>query len=460
MYDLIVIGGGPGGYHAAKMAGRAGLKTLLFEKSELGGVCLNEGCIPTKTLLNSAKIFDYAKHGEAYGVKVSGVAFDHKAAVKRKNSVVKMLVSGVKAQMREYGVVVKSETAVIKDRNHVIAGSETYEAKNMIIAAGSVPVIPPIPGLSQAIADGFALTSREILELLEIPEKLVIIGGGVIGLEMASYFNSIGSKVTVIEMLPKIAGPTDAEISKMLMDVYAKKGVTFMLNTKVTGFESGKVIYEGSAVSPSVPDFLPVHGELAADKVLLSIGRSPATDGIGLENAGVALYKGAVETDAHMRTNVPGIYAIGDINAKYMLAHTAYREGEVAINHILGRRDIMRYDAVPSVIYTTPEVACVGETEESLSAKGIEAVSVSLPMMYSGRFIAENASMDGLCKLVFEKKTRRIVGVHMLGTYASEIISAACVMIETQMLAEEITEVIFPHPSVGEIMKDVAFRFA
>jgi dihydrolipoamide dehydrogenase len=287
--------------------------------------------------------------------------------------------------MREYGVEVKNETASIKGRNHVTASGETYETKNIIIAAGSVPVVPPIPGLTQALADGFALTSREILELLEIPERLVIIGGGVIGLEMASYFNSVGSTVTVIEMLPKIAGPTDAEISKMLLDVYTKKGVSFMLNTKVTGFEPGKVIYEG--------------GLIEADKVLLSIGRRLSTEGLGLENAGVALYKGAIETDGHMRTNVPGIYAIGDINGKYMLAHTAYREGEVAVNHILGRRGVknaMRYEAVPSVIYTAPEAACVGETEESLAAKGIEAVAVSLPMMFSGRFIAENTAMDGL----------------------------------------------------------------
>ena len=446
MYDLIVIGGGPGGYHAAKMAGRAGLKTLLFEKNELGGVCLNEGCIPTKTLLNSAKLYDYAKHGEVYGVKVSGVEFNHQAAIKRKDSVVKTLVLGIKAQMREYGIEIKREAASIKDRSHVMAGTEIYETKNMIVAAGSVPVILPIPGLSQALSNGFVLTSREILEMLEIPERLVIIGGGVIGLEMASYFNSAGSKVTVIEMLPQIAGSTGAEISKVLMDVYQKKGVHFMLNTKVAGFEPGKVVCENSLVE--------------ADKVLLSIGRCPATDGLGLENAGVVLYKGAVETDAHMRTNVPGIYAIGDINAKYMLAHTAYREGEVAVNHILGRRDLMRYEAIPSVIYTTPEVACIGETEESMEIKGIEAVTISLPMMYNGRFISENTSMDGLCKLIFEKKTRRIVGVHMLGNYVSEIISAACVMIETQMLAEEITEIVFPHPSVSEIIKDAVIQFS
>ena len=469
MYDLLVIGGGPGGYHAAKLAGSAGMKTLLFEKSKLGGVCLNEGCIPTKALLNSAKALDSAKKSETLGVKITGVEYDHNAVVDRKNYVVKKLVAGVAAQMRASNVEVVNGTAFIKDRTHVSSNGETYECKNMMIATGSTTIIPPIPGLAHAIETGFAMTSREILDLREIPEKLVVIGGGVIGLEMASYFNSAGSNVTVVEMLPKVGGTIENEISKTLMDIYEKKGVKFMLNTMVSAIGEDKVMCvdaasasgkagngnasmtAGDAANQSARgDF-----EVASDKVLLSIGRRPAIDGIGLDNASVEIYKGAVSTDAHMRTNVPNIYAIGDVNGKYMLAHTAYREAEVAVNHMLGRQEIMRYDAVPSVIYTTPEAACVGETGEGLEEKGIKSISASLPMMFSGRAVAENNRPDGFCKLIFDEKTRRIAGAHILGSYASEIIATACVMIEAQLRADEIMEIIFPHPSVGEIIKDV-----
>ena len=443
MYDLIIIGGGPGGYHAARLAGRAGMKTLLFEKNELGGVCLNEGCIPSKTLLHSAKILDCARNGKAYGVKAAELEFDHNAVIARKNGVVKKLVFGVKTLMNSSGVTVICEEAEIVGRNLVKAGDETFETKHIIIAAGSEPVIPPLAGLSEAFSDGFVLTNREILDLCEIPENLAIIGAGAIGLEMASYFSSAGSKVTVIEMLPKIAGQTDGEISNMLMEALMKKGVHFVLNTKVTAIERGKVKCEES--------------EVTADKVLLSIGRRPVTKGYGLENAGVALYKGAIATDANMLTSVPNIYAVGDVNGKHMLAHTAYREAEVAVNHILQKPGVMRYDAVPSVIYTTPEVACVGETLESLETKGTDAGEASLPMAHSGRFVAENQGANGLCKIVFEKKSRRVKGVHMLGSYASEIIAAACVVIEKQMRVEDVTEIIFPHPTVSEIIKETAF---
>jgi len=447
MYDLIVIGGGPGGYHAARLAGKTGMKTLLFEKNELGGVCLNEGCIPSKTLLHSAKVLDYARHGKVYGVSATGVEFDHNAVIARKNGVVKKLVFGVKAQMNLSAVTVIHEAAQIAGKNLVNAGGETFEAKYIIIATGSEPVVPPLPGLTEALSDGFVLTNREILDLPEVPENLVIIGGGAVGLEMASYFNSAGGKVTIIEMMPKIAGQMDGEISNMLMEALIKKGVRFMLNTKVQAIEQGKVICEGSEVS--------------ADKVLLSIGRRPVTEGYGLENAGVTVYKGAIATDAYMLTSIPDIYAVGDVNGKHMLAHTAYREAEAAINHMLQRRGFMCYDAIPSVIYTTPEVACVGETLESLAAKGIDAGEASLPMTHSGRFVAENAGavgLIGLCKLVFEKRTRRVRGVHMLGSYASEIIAAACVIIETQMRLEDVTEIIFPHPSVSEVIKETAFE--
>jgi len=445
MYDLIVIGGGPGGYMAAERAGHAGRSVLLIEKRALGGVCLNEGCIPSKTLLNSAKLYDYALHGEAYGVTVEKAALDHSFVISRKNKVVDTLVGGVKALMKSNKVTVIYGEAKIVDNTHVSVNDEVYSGKRLIIATGSVPVIPSsLQGVTEGINNNFVLTSREMLDITEVPDNLVIIGGGVIGLEMASYYNSAGSKVTVIEMLPKIAGTLDDEIATILMKSYQKKGVDFKLGTRVTAVAPGSVIYDG--------------GQVKADKVLLSIGRRPAVDGFGIENTGVAIDAGKIITDEHCLTSVPNIYAVGDVNGKYMLAHTAYREAVVAVNHILGKRDFMRYDAVPSVIYTSPEAAGVGETESSARQAGIECAVVSVPMAYSGRYLAESAVTDGICKVVVDKKNRNIIGVHMIGSYVSEIIAAACTMIEMQMRVDDAKEIIFPHPTVSEMIREAAFR--
>jgi len=452
MYDLIIIGGGPGGYMAAERAGHAGLKVLLIEKRALGGVCLNEGCIPSKALLNSAKVLDYALHGEDYGVTVSGAKINHSAVLKRKDKVVKTLVSGVKALMKANKVTVIDGEAFIVDKSHVKVGDEVYEGARLMIAAGSVPVVPPIDGVKEGLDSGFVLTSREILDLENVPENLVVIGGGVIGLEMAAYYNTAGANVTVVEMMPKIAGATDDEISTLLMKSLEKKGVNFLLNSKVTAVDADRGTVPLSCASDrgTVP--------LSADKVLLSIGRKPLIEGYGLENTDVLVETGAIKTDLNCLTNIPTIYAVGDINGKYMLAHTAYREAEVAVNHMLGKRDIMRYDAIPSVIYTSPEVASVGETEETAKSKGIDFSAVTVPMLYSGRYVAESAATDGICKVLVEKSTRRIIGVHLYGSYASEIIISACTMIEMQMRIDDVKEVVFPHPTVSEIIREAVFK--
>lgn len=453
IYDLIIIGGGPGGYLAAERAGQAGLSVLLFEKRALGGVCLNEGCIPSKALLNSAKIADYAKHGNKYGVIAGNVSIDHKAVVKRKDKVVKTLVAGVSMKMKKNNVTVVKYEAVIEGRSAdgfiVKAGDEEYTGKRLIIATGSVPSMPPIPGLHEGYKNGFVLTNREILDITEIPGRLVIIGGGVIGLEMASYFNSAGSNVTVIEMLDHIAGPTDREVSTILLNSYKKKGVDFRLSAKVTEITDNEVIFETQEGRQSVP----------FDKVLVSIGRRPLTEGLGLEKIGVETERGRIKTDEYMRTNIPGVYAIGDVNGASMLAHTAYREAEVCISNILGKRDIMRYNAIPSVIYTNPEVGCVGETEESAKDKGLDVEIFKLPLTYSGRYVAENAEMDGIVKVIMHKKYRTILGVHMIGSYASEIIYGAAMMIENEMRVEDVRQIVFPHPTVGEVLKEIMWEF-
>lgn len=452
MFDLIVLGGGPAGYLAAERAAHGGLKTAVVEKRALGGVCLNEGCIPSKALLNSAKIYEHAKEGAKYGVSASDVKLDQKAVVARRGKVVKTLVSGVGAKMKGAGVTVITEEGKIAGRADsgykIVAGGKEYTATRLLIATGSSALVPPIPGVRENLGD-FVVTNREILELPEVPEKLAIIGGGVIGLEMAAYYCVAGSKVTVIEMMDHIAGPTDREISNMLQKEYAKKGVDFKLNTKVVAVEKGKVVCEADGKTIEVP----------ADKVLLSIGRRANTADIGLETIGVELNRGVIVTDECGRTNVEGVYAAGDCIGKVMLAHTAYREAEVAVNTMLGKKDKMRYNANPSVIYTHPEVASCGMTEEEVKAKGIDYEVKKLSMRYSGRFIAENEGEDGICKIIINKKHRNVIGVHMLGNSSSEAIWGAAQMIENELRVKDAKEIIFPHPTVSEIIREVIWEF-
>lgn len=451
-YDLIILGGGPAGYLAAERAGHAGLNTLLIEKRSVGGVCLNEGCIPSKALLYSAKLFDGATHGEKYGVTVEKASLNHETVIDRKNKVVRKLVAGVKASLKKNNVTLADGEARITGKAGegytVAAGNDSYTGKKLLIATGSVPVLPPVPGLKEGVEKGYVLTNREILDLRAVPATLVIVGGGVIGLEMASYYNSAGSKVTVIEMLDHIAGNTDREISEILMKNYQKKGIEFKLGAKVVEIKEGSVVYEEGGQR------LPAE----AEKVLVSVGRRPATEGIGLETIGVYTERGSIKTDDKGRTNVPGVYAAGDVNGVLMLAHTAYREAEVCINDMLGKKDRVRYDAIPSVIYTNPEVATVGETEETAAQKGLEFEVAKVSMMYSGRYMAENEGGDGICKVLVDKKHRKLIGVHMIGNYSSEIIYGAGLMIETEMRVEDVKELVFPHPTVSEIIREAIFE--
>jgi len=453
-FDLIVIGGGPGGYVAAERAAEGGLKVCLFEKNELGGVCLNEGCVPTKTLLHSAKVLNYAQHGETYGVKAENVAIDHAAVIERKKKVVKTLVSGVAAKMKGAGVTVVSATATITGKSAdgftVSANDETYTAKQLLICTGSSAAVPPIPGLKESVENGFAVTNREILDLRVAPKRIAVIGGGVIGLEMASYFNSIGASVTVIEMMNKIAGPTDGEISSILQKNYAKRGVNFILGAKVCAVSGkpgeGYVEYEMDGAKTKVE----------CDLVLVSTGRRARTAGIGLESVGVLTERGAIVTDECSRTSVPGIWAAGDVNGKSMLAHTAYREGEVAVNNMLGKKDRVDYRSIPAVIYTNPEVGTVGETVESAAKAGIKATEHTISLRYSGRYIAENEGGDGIVKIVIGEH-REILGVHMIGSYASEIIFGAAAMVAKRERVEDVQKIVFPHPTVCEVIREGMF---
>ena len=452
LFDLIVIGGGPGGYLCAERAAQGGMKVALFEERALGGTCLNEGCVPTKTLLNSAKLYRHATSSAAFGVTSENVTLDHAAVVKRKGQVVKKLVMGVEATMKAHKVEVIRASAQIAGRKNgnfaVTADGTTYTGRRLVIASGSESAVPPIPGVKEGLASGFVVTNREILDVKELPRELVVIGGGVIGLEMACYFATVGVPVTVIEALDKIAGNTDPEICKVLADDYKKRGLKIKTACKVLEVTGDGVMYEEKGEKQ----------EARCDMVLLSTGRRPATAGLGLETLGIEMDRAAIVTDRHMCTNVAGVYAVGDCNGKLMLAHTAYREAEVAVNHMLGIPDEMRYEVVPAVIYTDPEVASVGESKDSAEAKGMTVKEVKLPLGVSGRYAAENQSGRGFIKLIVDTDRNRLVGCHMVGSYASEIIMTAAMMVDTELPPQRLKKLVFPHPTVGEIIREAMFK--
>ena len=397
-------------------------------------------------------MYRHATESAAFGVTVTGAAYDHAKVIDRKNKVVKTLVSGVGATMSANKVTVIQGDAKIAGRVDggfaVEANGTTYNGRRLAIASGSETVVPPVPGLKEGLASGFVVTNREVLDMKELPKDLVVIGGGVIGLEMAYYFASIGVKVTVIEMMPKIAGATDPEICKVLQDGFVKRGMVFKLSCKVLEVKETSVVYEENGEKK----------EIRCDKVLLSAGRRPATAGIGLETLGLEMDRAAIVTDRHLCTTVQNVYAIGDCNGKVMLAHTAYREAEVAVNHMLGKPDEMRYDVIPAVIYTDPEVASVGHSKEGAEKLGMTVREVKLPMSYAGRYLAENEGGKGFIKLVVDTDRNRLVGCHMVGSYASEIIMTATMMVDTEMHPDRLKKLVFPHPTVAEMIREAIFH--
>lgn len=446
-YDIAIIGGGPAGYNAAEKAAINGLKTVLFEKNAIGGVCLNEGCIPTKTLLYSAKLLDNMKGASKYGILEGEQAgFDLGKVISRKDKVVKKLTGGVKMKLTSSGVEIVEGVATLlgekSDKIRISCNEVEYVVKYVLVCTGSDTIIPPIKGL----ADVAYWTSKEALEIKELPKSLVIIGGGVIGIEFASFFNSMGVKVTVIEMMPEILGAMDKETSAMLRKEYAKKGIDFHLNTKVT-----EVSPEGVTIEKDSKTSI-----INADRILLSVGRKANTDKVGLSNLSVEILRNGVKVNEYMQTSHPRVYACGDITGYSMLAHTAIRESDVAVNHILGIDDPMSYKAIPGVVYTNPEIAGIGKTEEELKAAGTYYQVLKLPMAYSGRFVAENELGNGLCKLIIDEEAK-IIGCHMLGNPASELITIAGMAIEQGLTVDDFRKVVFPHPTVSEIIHESLF---
>lgn len=444
-YDVAIIGGGPAGYTAAEKAAKSGLSVVLFEKNAVGGVCLNEGCIPTKTLLYSAKILDNIKSASKYGVMTdTNPSFDLSKIIARKNKVVRKLTAGIKMKLTAHNVLIVQGMATLtgkdNDGNITISCNENiYTCRNLLLCTGSETIIPPIKGLSECQY----WTSRAALDCKVLPSTLTIIGGGVIGIEFASFFNSMGVKVSVVEMMPEILGTMDKESSAMLRAEYTKKGIDFYLETKVIEVsEAGVTIDKNGEIST-----------LPSEKILISVGRRPIMKDLGLEALNIDLYRNGVQVNDRMQTSVSNIYACGDITGFSLLAHTAVREAEVAVNNILGITDHMSYKAIPGVVYTNPEIAGVGATEEDLDEKDIKYTIHKLPMAFSGRFVAENEMSNGICKLIADEN-QIIVGCHILGNPASEIIVIAGMAIEKSYTIDEFREIVFPHPTVGEIIHE------
>lgn len=454
-YFLAIIGGGPAGYTAAEKAAQAGKDVVLFEQNALGGTCLNVGCIPTKTLLYSAKQYYNAQNAAKYGVRAENVTFDYTKIAQRKTKVVRKLVAGIKQRLNnEHCTVVNGAASVVSrtDEKVVIAcGEETYEAENLLICTGSNNFVPPIPGLKD---NPVVWDSTDALAATVLPQSMVIVGGGVIGMEFATLYHELGVQVTVIEAMPTILPNLDQEVVAILLEKYKKSGIQILTDTKVLELQGNRV--------------LTTNGEYEAEHVLVSVGRRANLQGLEALND-LEMHRGGIVVDDFMKTNLANVYAAGDVTGKIMLAHVASRQAEVAVGRMLKQIPVQRiaYNAIPSVVYTNPEIASVGMTEREVSQfyqdmEGKSAEEVQdmyevhkLPMTYSGRFVAENEGETGLCKMIVDKRNQTVLGVHLIGNPCSEFISAASFAVRMGYTVSEMQQVVFPHPTVSEILKEI-----
>ena len=442
-YFIAIIGGGPAGYTAAEKASKAGKEVILFEQNALGGTCLNVGCIPTKSLLYGAKQYYNATHAAKYGVTAENVAFDYAAMQKRKTIVVRKLVAGIKQRLNNEYCTIISGTAVVACRTDefvsITCNGETYEAENLLICTGSMNFVPPIPGIKD---NPVVWDSTDALAAPELPKSIIIIGGGVIGMEFATLYHELGVHVTVIEALPNILPNLDQDVVAVLLDKYRKAGINILTSTKVESLDGGKVTANGEVYE--------------AEKVLVSVGRRANLQGLEALND-LELNRGAIVIDDFCKTNLLNVYACGDVTGKIMLAHVAARQAEVMVGRLLKQIPLQRiaYNAIPSVVYTNPEIATVGITEQQAESMSIPVEVRKLPMTFSGRFMAENEGETGLCKMIVDAKNHSVLGVHCIGNPCSEFISAASFAVRNGYTVSEMQQVVFPHPTVSEILHEI-----
>jgi len=451
-YDIAIIGGGPGGYVAAVKAAQSGGKICLIEKGELGGVCLNEGCIPTKTLLNSVEILNTVRKCQEFGVsgvETSLAAINMEKLQQRKRRVIKKLTGGVGYLLRENGVKVYRGSAAFVNKDTLKVNGEEIKAASIIIATGSHPAKRPGPvSADEKGMEAPIITSTEALELTEIPSEIIIVGGGVIGIEFAYIFARLGSKVTVVEMMEQILPMVDEEITAAVAKMLKGLGIEIFTAAKVSRITGPRVHFAHAGSERSIE----------AAKILLAVGRTPHTEGLNLETLGIKMKGSAIEVDEHMETNVPGIYAIGDVNGLSMLAHTASREGIIALEHILGHPSRMDYSRIPWAIYLQPEVGSVGLTEKQAREKFAEIKVGRFPLIANGKAVIEGKT-QGMIKVIIEPQYNEILGVHIYGPRATDMISEAVLAMNLEATAEEVTVAVHPHPTVAEIIPE-AFHAA
>lgn len=441
--DLTIIGAGPGGYEAAVKAAHSGLTVAVIEEHACGGTCLNVGCIPTKALCHSAEILEEAREAEKSGISFDTLHFDIQKAVARKNEIVGKLVSSVEALMKTPGITLINGRAQFKDAHTILVGEEEIQADNIIIATGSVTKFLPIEG---AHCEG-VVTSTEMLDLTQVPKRLCVIGGGVIGLEFASIFNAFGSEVTVVEFCKEVLPFFDQDIAKRLRTSLKKKGINFKVGAAATGIKPTQDGYTVAFEEKGKP------AAIDCDLVLMAVGRGANIESLNFNDIGIEYTKKGVTVNEHFQTNIPNIYAVGDINGLMQLAHAATFQSFHALNHILGKKDDIRLDLVPAAVFTVPELAMVGKTEEQLKAEQVEYKAYKAFYRANGKAMTMDAE-DGTVKLLADMEGH-ILGAHILGAHAADLIHEVTMLMRYNGTIEQLKDTIHAHPSLSEIVLNV-----
>ncbi len=448
--DVVIIGGGPGGYVSAIKAAHLGLKAVLVEKDKLGGVCLNRGCIPTKALVSTAELLNHLQRAGEFGIQVKDYSFDFPAVMKRKDLITQRLSSGVGQLMKANQVrVARGEGQIVEpgkvEVTNTAGEKELIKTKNIIIATGSKVMKLPIPGID---SEG-VITSDEALSLSELPSRMLIIGGGVVGIEFAGIFKALGVEITLVEMLPRILPPVDEEIARRLTQLLKRKGIEILTDRKVKEIKSTNQNLE---VLVSTPDG---EKKIETEKILLAAGRVPELGNIDVQRLGIELDGKAIRVDKKMRTNIPGIYAVGDVVGRIMLAHVASREGIVAVENISGKETLMDYKVVPNCVFSMPEVASVGLTEEEARKENNNIKVSKFPFMANGKALGMGET-EGMVKIIADADTSELLGFHILGAHASDLIAEGALALSMEATAFEIINTIHAHPTLAEAIAEAA----